>query len=323
MKDKKKFLYLLFGIFGIIFLKNIDLWQVYEGMKALKTSYIILLLALQTLTICLINIQWNIISRKKTRKSNLYEISMVNFKGNILDGITPGVKLGGELARAVELKNRLDIPIEDTKDIIIIQKVFSISGLIILSFLSILWLFFLGGDLYELVARFRFYILGFYLIALGLFFYVLKSKKILKEDFKISKIFTSSLDLGLNIIISIAIWGIFPVKMKVLSLGFNESINFISLCGITYITYVMGMIPILPGGMGTFEGSMILLLSSQGIGAEKGLLMTLVFRGVTFWYEFLLSIIVVFCEKIYIRGGVLNGKIKRKEKSTSQYDNLH
>lgn len=46
----------------------------------------------------------------------------VNARGSIIDSITPGVKVGGELTRAVLLKNELNYSTQEAATLVSIQK---------------------------------------------------------------------------------------------------------------------------------------------------------------------------------------------------------
>jgi uncharacterized protein (TIRG00374 family) len=57
--------------------------------------------------------------------------------------------------------------------------------------------------------------------------------------------------------------------------------------GAAFATYafasIVAMVPVSPGGLGTFEGTCVALLHQWDIGLEPALAGTLLFRGLTFW----------------------------------------
>ena len=79
--------------------------------------------------------------------------------------------------------------------------------------------------------------------------------------------------------------------------------KYICLYAVTFISYFAAMIPILPGGLGTFEGTMSGLLLVYGLTPEEAVAVSLVFRFVTFWFVVLLSAAVILLWKLlsYIR----------------------
>jgi uncharacterized protein (TIRG00374 family) len=50
---------------------------------------------------------------------------------------------------------------------------------------------------------------------------------------------------------------------------------------------VVAMIGLVPGGMGTFEGTCVAMLHAHGISLEAALACTLLLRGFTFWLPML------------------------------------
>ena len=97
--------------------------------------------------------------------------------------------------------------------------------------------------------------------------------------------------LAKQLLLSLFIWAFFAIKSYFIAQALGVDIGFISIAMVTYITYMVAMIPLTPGGLGTFEGSMVLLLAPLGVAFHEGLLLALIIRFVTFWFVFLLSAI--------------------------------
>jgi uncharacterized protein (TIRG00374 family) len=90
--------------------------------------------------------------------------------------------------------------------------------------------------------------------------------------------------------LSLFIWLLFPAKMILLVRVFTAQFNPVALAEITFISYMVGMIPLLPGGLGSFEGTMTSLLMTAQIAPYQALAVTLIFRFVTFWFVMLVSL---------------------------------
>ena len=99
-------------------------------------------------------------------------------------------------------------------------------------------------------------------------------------------------------ILSLIIWNLFPLKAYLVSAYLSINISYIPILAVTYLTYMIGMVPLLPGGLGSFEASAVLFLSSMGIETYEALAFTLIFRFITFWFVFLVSGIYVLLHKI-------------------------
>jgi uncharacterized protein (TIRG00374 family) len=234
----------------------------------------------------------------------------VNCKGTVVDSITPGVKIGGEVTRAVEIKKVSNCPGEKAAAIVAVQKLFSISALLLVLILT-------AG---------RFIFLPFLLIFLCIFLMPRKIK-ILAEKInshrettplpaqgrvrkaanalraKISG-FLSTLAGQVEIVrekkiwlplflLAMVIWVIYPGKMYILAVQFVPDIGFFYVAAITFAAYMVAMIPIFPGGLGGFEGTMAGLLAATGVAVTDAAVIAVFFRFVSFWFVMILGAVYI------------------------------
>jgi uncharacterized protein (TIRG00374 family) len=61
------------------------------------------------------------------------------------------------------------------------------------------------------------------------------------------------------------------------------------------------MIPLLPGGVGSFEATMTSLLIAMHITHGQALAITLLFRFITFWFVILISLLYAGVWKVRLR----------------------
>lgn len=137
------------------------------------------------------------------------------------------------------------------------------------------------------------------------------------------KLKTKPFEIALQFFLSFTIWLIYPLKLFILLGGFRSNINHISLTdfgtmsgfaanggfslnfliliAVVFISYFVGMLPILPGGLAVFEGSMTGLLMMMHLPYKNSLAISLVFRFITYWFVMLLS-----------GGGILLWKIQNQ-----------
>lgn len=98
----------------------------------------------------------------------------------------------------------------------------------------------------------------------------------------------------LQFAVSTGVWLLFPGKMVILAAILGVRLPFSVLISVTMVSYMMGMFPLTPGGIGTFEGTMLALLALVGVGYTTSLTITLVFRFVTFWLMILAGMVFIF-----------------------------
>jgi uncharacterized protein (TIRG00374 family) len=210
--------------------------------------------------------------------------------GNVLDSVTPGVKFGGEVTRAVQISRISGCSAEEAAGIVAIQKLFSLSALFIVVtvfvgqvlflplVLVFLCIFFMPEKIEGLVlsrkeSKFAWVrkLRGFLLTALAQVKNVRKYK-------------SAWVPLAL---LTLFTWTLYPAKMYILTLQFEA--DFAGIAAITFAAYMVGMLPIFPGGLGGFEGTMSGLLYATGFAAADAAVITVFFRFTTFWFVMLLA----------------------------------
>lgn len=322
MKKKliKAFIYVLGALaIGFIIIKT-DWNELAHHIGSISPKVIIFSLPLQCLTIVLLNMQWRSMALLVDREASFWKILMVNVKGNIIDAVTPGVKAGGELARVFELRKRLKVEFVDATIIVGLQKSISLLSFLFLTLCSMIWFSFTMGIKYRyylylfsiVIAIFSLLLAIIILFSLkpdmmikllnrlfGGFRFMLKIEKALRDY---SSILTSLLRnkrkfLG-QMLLGIFIWMFYAFKLLLVMRGFNIEMDYISIAAITFLTYIMGMIPLLPGSIGSFESSMLVLLRIKGVPMEVGLSIAFIFRFITFWFELIISCIILILDHL-------------------------
>lgn len=288
-------------------------------MKIVSPKVLANVASLQLVTIALLIWQWKKVVETVGVYPTWRDLLEVNMRGIFFDTVTPGAKMGGEVARVYTLKKRLDMSLGDGFLVVGVQKTLSLVSFLILSTLSLMW-FYLNTRvqiLYMVIFGIGLiFLLG--LLVLFISFIIFQNKiqkrisslpigkkikeKIISFFSSYSSSFASLKDNKKNFIGQIAlsalIWLIFALKMYILAYSLGIKIGWLTLSAITYLTYMVGMLPMLPGGIGSFEGSMIGLLLLKGIDINTGITLTVLFRFITFWFPFLLSLISIGISEI-------------------------
>ncbi|NLW22888.1 MAG: flippase-like domain-containing protein [Tissierellia bacterium] len=332
--DKKLIKYILYLIGVIIvgfIIINTDWKKVYIHIRSISLKSIILLLLFQYITILLLTLQWKSMALNVKEGVSFLDILMVNVKGNIVDAITPGVKAGGELARIYELRKRLNIDLGNATIIVGLQKTISILSFLFLTLLSLIWFnFTMAMDRQYLyiflivIALFSIF-LGLLLLfslrpyglikvlykILGKSRFIEKIENTIKEYSNIIKKLWSEKKRLLNqMLLAIFIWSFYAFKLMLLVREFHVSMDYMSIAAITFLSYVIGMLPLLPGSIGSFESAMVALLSIRGVSMEMGISIAFIFRFVTFWFEFIISCFILLLDILFARKGEKNVGIK-------------
>ncbi len=93
--------------------------------------------------------------------------------------------------------------------------------------------------------------------------------------------------------LSFMIWGLEILRVYIVFLAMNVNVP-LEIIGIVFIISILiGMIPLLPGGLGAVDGMMILLYSYAGISPSVSAAATIVERLISFWMTIVLGVSVL------------------------------
>ncbi len=90
-------------------------------------------------------------------------------------------------------------------------------------------------------------------------------------------------------VISLLVWGTYPLKVFLITSIMGLEVTLVTVAIATYTAYLVSMVPLLPGGLGAYEGSMVFMLSLGGVAPVKGLAVVLLSRFITYWFPLMLS----------------------------------
>ena len=95
-----------------------------------------------------------------------------------------------------------------------------------------------------------------------------------------------------GIAIVLLAWGCEGCAFHLLIRGFGVKVGLVTSCSIYALATLAGALSALPGGLGSFEVVMVLLLTRLGLAAGQATLPVLLFRFCTFWMGSFLGLIV-------------------------------
>jgi uncharacterized protein (TIRG00374 family) len=199
----------------------------------------------------------------------------------------------GELIKSQLLKTKFEVPRSKTVPIVMLEQLYTLIGLVIISFFGI-WFFELGA-----------YVLGFFTALLIFAFILISSKKVFNkliaifEKRKFTSRFVEPLSSSYDIIkkstkgpitfyasaLTTIFWLIEAVVVYFVLLAFGvEDMEFLMVIP-TYTTSLMlGFLSFLPMGLGVVEGSLASFFSLQGIEVSLSLTIVIIIRIFTRWY---------------------------------------
>lgn len=286
---------------------NTDFNEMILHIKRIKIEILAILVLLQCFTQYLLGVQWNRITRNISGYSKYSTIFYILSTGSVIEALTPGAKIGGEVTRLHYLKKEMNIGTKEATNIIVVQKSISMSVLFSICILSMCYLFMsvsMGLPLITkiLLLAISVAILTLLIIVLGFSQRLIilcdkhKGKLMMKLkpwiiSYNKSVHMLNKKEWAIQYLISTAVWVLFPLKMLILARSMGIENHFLVLLALTMTAYMIGTLPLTPGGIGTFEGTMLSLLTIVAVEQAVAVTITMVFRIITFWLVMLISLI--------------------------------
>lgn len=302
--------------------------EVRQVIIRIHPATFLLLVLLQLITLFLTGYMWYFLIKKCCGDASLGAVLGVHLAGKFVEYVTPSVKLGGETAKVYLMRRKTSLPYQQLTAISVTSKFFSLLPFALISLVVVVYAFLawdFPGYLYLAFAGLLFMLLLFgaflkmdkishffrsragkeegrkkssdsafprswpVLLAMTLKNGAGKAAGFLQESSQYSRGLTGLSDRWFLFFLGFLVWFLYPVKVYLITdmLGFTPGLIVIVVA--TFTAYIVSMIPVLPGGLGTFEGTMTLVFTYAGLSAAEGLTIALVTQLVSFWIPLFIS----------------------------------
>ncbi|MBI4162590.1 MAG: flippase-like domain-containing protein [Candidatus Aenigmarchaeota archaeon] len=267
-----------------------------ETASTANKMYLALSILVSTIALSMRVVRWNFIVKKAT----FFELYPVQMLGMTVSNFTPG-KIA-EPAKAILLKARKGIAVSESLASIVWERIFDLIVLLVLAIFGVqlvlinneFFIFGLIGIILVLL------IVSVALLALevrsfGLrLFHIGKKFPVLRRisDEFINTFYETKFKktrLGLSLLSTAAAWMLDAVVLYLVLYSLGIQPDLLVLAGIISISAVLGIASSLPGGLGSTEIVMALLLGITGVPATIAVTATLLMRFISFWYNALLG----------------------------------
>ena len=277
------------GLYAAFFIVS-DIRTVYDKIISFKIEFLLIIIPLVTTGWFVLFARWHLLLKNSKILIPKKDSLLIFFSGFALT-IIPGKV--GELIKSQLLKTKFQVPRSKTVPIVMLEQMYTLIGLVIISFFGI-WFFELGA-----------YVLGFFTALLNFAFILISSKKVFNkliaifEKRKFTSRFAEPLSSSYDIIkkstkgpitfyasaLTTVFWLIEAVVVYFVLLAFGvENMEFLMVIP-TYATSLMlGFLSFLPMGLGVVEGSLASFFSLQGIEVSLSLTIVIIIRIFTRWY---------------------------------------
>ena len=293
MKIINKIIIIIIAVVGLYatFLIASDISTISDKISSFKIEFLPIIILLVTSGWFVMFARWHLLlvnSKIFIPKKNSFGIWLSGVALSIIPGRV------GELIKSQLLKTKFGIPRSKTVPIVILEQLYTLIGLVVVSFFGI-WFFELGA-----------YVIGLFTAVLVFAFILISSKKVffkmigILEKRKFTSKFVEPLSSSYDTIkksvrgpivfyataLTVIFWMLEAMSVYFVLLSFGiDNIEFLMVIP-TYATSLMlGFLSFLPMGLGVVEGSLASFFSIQGIEVSLALTLVIVIRLFTRWYS--------------------------------------
>lgn len=353
MKNKKVLIFLLFGlVIMAVMLYFIGIDEVIEALKLSNLWLVLLAIVIQIFTYFLYTWRWNIINKTANMDLGIKKSLPMVLVSLAVNNITPSGRGGGEPVRAYLLAKEGHFKFEDTFATVIADRALDTFPFVILAILTIIGIILTFSLDIKLIA---FLVICVTLItaAVILLIYVCINEafgvkltswiiKIVRRLYKkfnegteqriieAVKVFQARMNALLRdrtilyhaLPLSFVIWIFEILRVYVVFLAFGANVSPIIIGEVFILASFVGMIPLLPGGLGAVDGIMILFYATAGIAASISAAATVVERLISFWMTTFVGLIflTMFGTSVLDKAFALAGSNKDDEKDTKSIE---
>jgi len=320
---KKKFWYGILLLLLIFALTQLDLSQMLRSLAEISARTIIVLIALQVFTQLLLNMQWFQVAKFSKVNASFWQMLHINCQGCVVDSITPGVKVGGEVTRALQISRLTGCSGGQAAAVVAVQKLFSLSAFFIVNIFAVLYV--MRHSLLAVSDALSFLVMGILaVLLLSMIFILIFPQRLLDilskresgvcgaKRLKLIVFVRNMLEglvlyrknksaLILQLVLSFSVWLLYPVKLYLLTMQAYPDASLVFLGAVTFASYLVAMLPIFPGGLGGFEAAMAGLLLAGGFMQGDAVAFAVIFRFFTFWFVMFLSLGYIGLSKLFVQ----------------------
>lgn len=292
MKLGNKIILVVISIIGLYagFLIISDLTTISDKISNFNTNFIPLIFLLVTTGMLVLFLRWHLLLRNAKIFIPVKDSFLIYTAGFSLS-IIPGKV--GELIKSQLLKSKFDIPRTKTVPIVLLEQLYTVIGIIIISFFGI-WYFQLGV-----------YVFSFFLIALIVVLTLISSRRLFNKAIqflgkrKFTSKFVTPLSSSYDSIkdgsrgrillfssgLSVIFWFIESVTVFLILMAFGiNDIEFLKVIPTYTTSILLGILSFLPLGVGVVEGSLVGFFSLLGIETSLAFTVVIIIRLFTRWY---------------------------------------
>ncbi len=322
--DKKSAFFIILSIVILaVMLYFVGIDKIIETLKNANPALIALAIGVQIFTYLLYNLRWKWIINITDIKVSFAQLLPITMVGLAVNNITPSGRGGGEPVRAYILAEQHDSYLKDTLATVVADRMLDTFPFIVLAIITIAATVF-----YFQMPTWLLIILILAVIAivaiLGILIYLCINPnfgykiekfvlRILNRVYKkgsenmektihdnifgfqdtMNVLISNRKVLYYTIPLSFVIWVFEILRVYIVFLAFGATLNVVVIGEVFIIASLVGMIPLLPGGLGAVDGVMVGFYSKAGVSMSLAAPVTLIERLISFWMATIIGLVIL------------------------------
>ena len=308
----------------LIMLYFVGIEEVIGALKIANLGLIALAIVVQVFTYFLYSLRWQVINKIAGMDEKITKLLPMILVGLAVNNITPSGRGGGEPVRAYILsKDNDEYSFDETLATVVADRALDTFPFVLLAAITIASMaLFFNFDLWLLIVMVVAVIViiailiiliymcinpGFgkrvdgWIIGIVRRFYKKNSEEledtihtsILGFQNTMRLVISDRKGLLYSLTISFVIWIFEILRVYIVFLAFGADVNLITIGEVFIVASLVGMIPLLPGGLGAVDGLMIIFYSAAGVSPSISAAATVIERLISFWMATIIGMVIL------------------------------
>ena len=341
-----------------VFILAIMLWlvgidDVIVALAVAKLELIALAIAVQVFTYGLYTLRWQILNNLADIDTSFKKLFPMILVGLAVNNITPSGRGGGEPVRAYILAKEDNYPMQETFATVVADRALDTFPFVVLAVITIIGMtFYFSFDLWLLIVMILAVIAIVALLAMIIYmsinpkfgkrvdgwiiklvrrFYKKNSEELENKIHAVILDFQNTMKVVISskkvtyyaLPLSFVIWIFEILRVYIVFLAFGATVSPIIIGEVFIIASLVGMVPLLPGGLGAVDGIMVVFYSVAGISASVSAAATVIERLISFWMATILGMVILphYGSSILDRSSIVSPEDELPEAIENEIDN--
>ena len=335
----------------MLWLVGID--DVIVALAVAKLELIALAIAVQVFTYGLYTLRWQILNNLADIDTSFKKLFPMILVGLAVNNITPSGRGGGEPVRAYILAKEDNYPMQETFATVVADRALDTFPFVVLAVITIIGMtFYFSFDLWLLIVMILAVIAIVALLAMIIYmsinpkfgkrvdgwiiklvrrFYKKNSEELENKIHAVILDFQNTMKVVISskkvtyyaLPLSFVIWIFEILRVYIVFLAFGATVSPIIIGEVFIIASLVGMVPLLPGGLGAVDGIMVVFYSVAGISASVSAAATVIERLISLWMATILGMVILphYGSSILDRSSIVSSEDELAEAIENEIDN--